>query len=63
MYYFAIFILYSLVVFKYEIRTFELLKFDNGEMILVEFSTMPKNGEYKIQGIKIIPNEMKDFIR
>ncbi len=42
-------------------KTYELLKFDNGQMILVEFATIPQNGEYKVQGIKIIPDEMKDF--
>ena len=42
-------------------KTYELVKFDNGEMILVEFATTPQNGEYKVQGIKIIPDEMKDF--
>ena len=42
-------------------KTYELVKFDNGEMILVEFATTPQNGEYKVQGIKIIPDDMKDF--
>ena len=42
-------------------KTYELVKFDNGEMILVEFATTPQNGEYKVQGIKIIPDNMKDF--
>ena len=40
-------------------ETYELLKFDNGEMILVEFATMPETGEFKVQGIKIVPDEMK----
>ena len=44
-------------------ETYELLKFDNGEMILVEFSTMPEDGEFKVQGIKIIPDEMKEFFK
>lgn len=42
-------------------ETYELLKFDNGEMILVEFSAVPGNGEFKVQGIKIVPDEMKEF--
>ena len=44
-------------------ETYELLKFDNGEMILVEFATMPEKGEFKIQGIKIVPDEMKEFFK
>lgn len=32
-------------------------------MILVEFSTMPEDGEFKVQGIKIIPDEMKEFFK
>ena len=44
-------------------ETYELLKFDNGEMILVEFSTLPENGEFKVQGIKIVPDEMKEFFK
>lgn len=27
-------------------ETYELLKFDNGEMIIVEFATMPENGKF-----------------
>ncbi|MFA7533287.1 MAG: hypothetical protein WCY46_03055 [Tissierellaceae bacterium] len=42
-------------------ETYELLKFDNGEMILVEFSTRLEGGEFKVQGLKIIPDEMKGF--
>ena len=44
-------------------ETYQLLKFDNGEMILVEFATMPENGEFKVQGIKIVPDEMKEFFK
>ncbi|NLY45305.1 MAG: hypothetical protein GX053_04865 [Tissierella sp.] len=44
-------------------ETYHLLKFDNGEMILVEFASIPDGGEFKIQGIKIIPDEMKDFFK
>jgi len=44
-------------------ETYELLKFDNGEMILVEFATIPEKGEYIIQGIKIIPEEIKEFFK
>lgn len=42
-------------------ETYELLKFDNGEMILIEFASIPENDEFKIQGIKIVPDEMKKF--
>lgn len=42
-------------------ETYELVKFDNGEMILVEFATTPQNGEYKVQGIKVVPDEIKSF--
>lgn len=44
-------------------ETYHLLKFDNGEMILVEFASTPEDGEYKIQRVKIIPDEMKDFFK
>lgn len=43
-------------------ETYELVKFDNGEMILVEFATTPQNGEYKVQGIKVVPDEIKSFL-
>lgn len=44
-------------------ETYQLLKFDNGEMILVEFATMSENDEFKVQGIKIVPEEMKEFFK
>ncbi len=44
-------------------ETYELLKFDNGEMILVEFAALTEKGEFKIQGIKIVPDEMKEFFK
>lgn len=42
-------------------ETYQLLKFTNGEMILVEFSQVLEDGEFKIQGIKIVPDEMKEL--
>ncbi|NMA49783.1 MAG: hypothetical protein GX947_08485 [Tissierellia bacterium] len=44
-------------------KTYELFKFDNGEMILVEFATTPQNGEYKVQGIEVVPDEMKELFK
>ena len=44
-------------------ETYHLLKFDNGEMILVELASQLEDGEFKIQGIKIIPDEMKEFFK
>ena len=44
-------------------KTYELLKFDNDEMILVEFATITENGEFKVQVIKIVPEEMKGFFK
>lgn len=43
--------------------TYELLKFDNGEMILVDFAGKPEKGVYRVQGIKIVPDELKDFFK
>ncbi len=51
----------SLLTSKSSHETYELLKFENGEMILVEFATIPQDGEYKVQGIKIVPDDIKDF--
>lgn len=44
-------------------ETYQLLKFTNGEMILVEFASIPEAGEFKIQGIKIVPDNMKEFFK
>lgn len=44
-------------------ETYALLKFDNGEMILIEFATLTEKGEFKVQGIKIVPDEMKEFFK
>lgn len=51
----------SLMTAQANHKTYELLTFDNGQMILVEFAPIPEEGEFKIQGIKIVPDEMKDF--
>lgn len=53
----------GLITDKVGHETYELLKFDNGEMILVEFATMTEDDEFKIQGIKIVPDEIKEFFK
>ena len=41
-------------------QNFELLTFDNGEMLLVEFQPKFENeDEYKIVNVQIVPDEMK----
>ncbi|MGL4911254.1 MAG: hypothetical protein ACRC3Y_02355 [Romboutsia sp.] len=40
---------------------FETITYNNGEMLLVEFSPYKINNEYKIIGIKKIPNDMKNL--
>ena len=53
----------SLLTSQTSHKTYELLKFDNGQMILIEFAPIPQNGEYMVQGIKIVPDELKDFFK
>lgn len=53
----------GLITSKASHEAYELLKFENGEMVLVEFASIPEKGEFKIQGIKIVPDEMKDFFK
>ena len=53
----------SLMTAQTNHKTYELLTFDNGQMILMEFATMPEDDEFKIQGIKIVPEEMKEFFK
>ncbi|MDF2947483.1 MAG: hypothetical protein K0S51_2162 [Bacillales bacterium] len=41
-------------------KTYELLTFTNGEMLLLEFEPVMEEGiDYKIVSIKIVPEEMK----
>jgi len=53
----------SVLTSKTSHKTYELLKFDNGQMILIEFAPIPQNGEYMVEGIKIVPDELKDFFK
>ena len=45
----------------WEDRSYQLIKFSNGEMLLVYVSPSKLNGKYYIQDIKIVPNDLKDF--
>ena len=40
---------------------YELLTFENGEMFLVMLTPEKVNGEYKIEDVVIVPNEMKEI--
>ena len=42
---------------------YELLTFENGEMLLVRFTPEKVNGEYKIEDVIIVPNEMKEIFK
>jgi hypothetical protein len=45
-----------------EHKTYELLTFENGEMLLVEFEPVIEEGkDYKIVRVKIVPKEMKSL--
>ena len=45
----------------WEDRSYQLIKFSNGEMLLVYVSPSKINGKYYIQDIKIVPDDLKDF--
>lgn len=42
---------------------YELLTFTNGEMFLIRLTPEKVNGEYKIEDVIIIPNEMKEVFQ
>ncbi|WLD94359.1 hypothetical protein [Alkalihalobacillus sp. AL-G] len=45
-------------------KNYELLTFENGEMLLVEFAPKQDNDDvYKIVNVKLVPNEMKSLFR
>lgn len=45
---------------KTSLQTYELLEFDNGEMVLLNLTP---NNEYKIQDVTIVPEEFKSVFR
>lgn len=42
-------------------KNYELITFENGEMLLVRLTPMTIDGEYKIEDVMIVPDEMKSF--
>ncbi len=43
-------------------KTYELITFDNGEMLLVEFSPrLDEEDDYEVVNVKQVPDEMKVF--
>ena len=44
-----------------EYKHYELIKFTNGEMFLVLITQDKLNGEYKVEDIKRVPDEMKSL--
>lgn len=45
-------------------KNFELLTFDNGEMLLVEFKPkLDSEDEYKIVNVQVVPEEMKALFK
>lgn len=43
------------------LRTYELLEFDNGEMILVFLSKNPDSDLYEVADFRIVPEEMREL--
>ena len=48
---------------KTEYTHYQLLTFENGEMLLVRLTPEKVNGEYKIEDITIVPNEMNEIFK
>ena len=46
-----------------EYKHYELVTFTNGEMMLVLLSQDKINGEYKVENVKKVPDDMKDMIK
>ncbi|MRG87244.1 hypothetical protein [Salinibacillus xinjiangensis] len=45
-------------------KNYELLTFDNGEMLLVEFAPKSEDeDEHKIVNVKVVPEEVKSFFQ
>lgn len=44
-------------------KNYELLTFSNGQMFLIRLTTEKINGEYKIDDVIIVPDEMKKFFK
>jgi len=43
-------------------KTYELLTFENGEMLLVEFApNLEEDEHYKIVNVKVVPEDMKEI--
>lgn len=40
---------------------YAIIKYSNNEMLLIELTPQKINGEYKIENIKVVPNEMKEL--
>ena len=40
---------------------YETITFDDGEMLLVRITPDKIDGEYKIEDVTIVPEEMRDF--
>ncbi len=46
-----------------ELKHYELLTFTNGKMILIELTQERANGEYRIEDVKEVPDEMKSLLK
>jgi hypothetical protein len=46
-----------------DLKHYELLTFTNGKMILVELTQERTDGEYKIEDVKEVPDEMKSLLK
>ena len=48
-------------VWDMEYPNYETITFDDGEMLLVRITPDKIDGEYKIEDVTIVPEEMRDF--
>ncbi len=46
-----------------ELKHYELLTFTNGKMILIELTQERANGEYRIEDVKEVPDEIKSLLK
>jgi uncharacterized membrane protein YvbJ len=44
-------------------KTYQLLEFGNGEMVLLNLHNLTPDGEYEIQDVVIVPDELKSIFK
>ena len=51
----------KLTTAKTDFKNYQVLTFENGEMLLVRLSSVKIDGEYKIEDVIIVPENMKSL--